>query len=144
MGDAIALQVLLPTSREVTWDLVTQPAHLRYWFGSHVSLDARPGGEFREIWSQGGRQVITSGRVDEYDPPHRIGWSWSDDDWTVTTHLRLTLTAVAAGTAVRLLHSGWSGFPEPRGDELRQAHDAGWRQHLDDLAGYAAQHAGTI
>ena len=142
--DSVDVEVVLPISREASWHILTDPIHLRNWFGSHVSLDARLHGEFRKVWSQGERKVITSGRIDEYDAPHRIGWSWSDDHWTVTTHLRLMFEPMSSGTAVRLLHSGWGDFPEPLGQQLRDAHEAGWRGHLASLERYAGQHASRM
>ena len=139
--DTIALEINLPTSLEVSWRFVTDPIHLKAWFGEHVSLDAKLGGEFREVWSQGGRQVVTTGRVEEYQPPSAIAWTWRDDNWTAQTRLRLTFSALPEGTGVRLVHLGWSSFPVPLGEKLRTAHAEGWRQHLENLRCYATQHS---
>jgi uncharacterized protein YndB with AHSA1/START domain len=139
MMDTIDLEINLPTSLEVSWRLVTDPIHFKTWFGEHVSLDAKLGGEFREVWFQGGRQVVTTGRVEECDPPFAIAWTWRDDNWTAVTRLRLTFSAVAEGTRVRLVHFGWSNFPVAIGEQLRTAHAEGWRQHLENLRRYAIQ-----
>jgi uncharacterized protein YndB with AHSA1/START domain len=119
---------------------MTDPIHLKTWFGKHVSLDAKLGGEFREVWSQNGREIVTTGRVEEYNPPFAIAWTWRDDNWIATTRLRLTFSAAAEETRVRLVHLGWGNFPESLGEELRTVHAEGWRQHLDSLRRYAIQH----
>jgi uncharacterized protein YndB with AHSA1/START domain len=137
MDDAIALEVQLPTTTEATWEILTEPTHLALWFGSHIFLDAKPGGEFREIWTQNGRQLVTDGRIVEFQPPSLIAWTWKDEDWLETTILRLTIKPVN-GSLLKLNHSGWGKFEMPLQKRLRAAHEAGWREHLESLARYAA------
>jgi uncharacterized protein YndB with AHSA1/START domain len=141
MTDAIELSLLVPLSRERAWALLTEPEHLAAWFGPGISLEARPGGAFRETWSDGGRRVVTSGRVEEFRPPEAIAWSWADEDWTAATRLSLALVEQEGETEIRLEHSGWSAFPDALGDELRREHEVGWRKHLESLARRAAEQA---
>jgi uncharacterized protein YndB with AHSA1/START domain len=138
LKDAITLEVHLPTTPEMTWDLLTAPAHLEAWFGSHVRLDARLGGEFRETWSQAGRKIVTQGRVTDFRPPTAIAWTWADEDWSQTTLLTFTIRPGEA-SVVQLNHSGWSKFDASLGEQLRAAHEAGWRGHLESLKRYAAE-----
>lgn len=139
MIDAITLEVRLPTAPEMTWEILTTPAHLQAWFGSHIQLDAKLGGEFRETWSQAGRQIVTQGHVVDFRPPTTIAWTWADQDWSVTTSLSLTIHGLEGGSLLQLNHSGWSKFDQALGDELRAAHEAGWRGHLKSLQRYAAK-----
>lgn len=140
MTDAIDLKVQLPTSPDDTWELLTYPTHLGAWFGPHIRLDAKPGGEFRETWSQGGRELVTHGRITEFRRPTAIAWTWADEDWPHSTLLTLTIRA-HDGSLVELRHSGWDAFGAPDGDELRAAHEAGWRGHLESLKRYATERA---
>ncbi|MGI9484488.1 MAG: SRPBCC family protein [Geminicoccaceae bacterium] len=139
MKDYIELNVALSVAPEEIWELITEQRHLEAWFGPHVSLDARLGGAFREVWSQDGRQIVTSGQVEQFEPPRRIVWSWADDDWPVSTQLALELRKGPAGTSLQLYHAGWNASECPRGDELRDAHEAGWRHHLQNLERYASE-----
>jgi uncharacterized protein YndB with AHSA1/START domain len=138
LKDAITLEVQLSTPPATTWDVLTAPTHLKAWFGSHIRLDAKLGGEFRETWSQGGRKIVTQGRITDFRPPAAIAWTWADEDWPETTLLTLTIHPIN-GSLVKLNHSGWSKFDASLGEELRAAHEAGWRGHLESLKRYSAE-----
>jgi uncharacterized protein YndB with AHSA1/START domain len=138
LKDAITLEVQLPTAPELTWELLTDPAHLKAWFGSHIRLDAKLGGEFRETWSQAGRKIVTQGRITDFRPPTTIAWTWADEGWPQSTLLTLAIRP-SDGSLVQLNHAGWSKFDPSLGEELRAAHEAGWRGHLDSLKRYATE-----
>lgn len=78
-------------------------------------------GQFREIWSQAGRNIVTQGRIAEFQPPAAIAWTWADEDWLQTTLLTLAILPVDGGRLVQLNHSGWNKFDAPLGEELRVA-----------------------
>ena len=137
--NAIELTVLLHGTIDEAWRLLVDAEHVRVWFGAHVQLDARPGGLFREEWSDGARRVVTSGRVVEFRPPSEIAWTWADDDWPCETRLTLRLEPGEAAntTALKLVHSGWSALETKSGRRLRDDHATGWRRHLQSLKTYA-------
>jgi len=134
--DMILLTTRLPLDLSRAWHVVTAMDHIPGWFGSHVTLEAVPGGAFREVWSKDGRDTVTSGVVTEFDPPHTIAWTWADDDWSGPTALRIFLEADGEQTRLALTHSGWAGLPENAGDRLRADHERGWRLHIGKLEAY--------
>ena len=131
-GASLILTRLLPGPPETVWRLLVHP---QAWWGEHVSLDARVGGQFRETWADDrGRITVTSGTVGRCEPPALLELSWRDDDWPASTTVRFTLVAQAAGTDLRLVHEGWDRLPAAGRTALLQAHEAGWNHHLDNLA----------
>ena len=79
------IAIAVPPAR--VWACLTDPAAVRVWFGPHMALDARPGGSFREVWRDGVREVVTAGRVLDFDPPSRLVLSWADADWPAETRV---------------------------------------------------------
>lgn len=140
--DRIHLDRDLPADPETVWRLWTDPDHLAGWFGPHVSLDARPGGTFRERWTKDGRPTVTAGTITICAPPTDLAWTWADDDWTGQTLLTLSFEAIPDGTRLTLVHSGWQTLPAASRDSLREAHHQGWAMHLDSLERYCTTLAG--
>lgn len=131
-GASLLLTRVLPAPPIVVWRLLVQP---RTWWGEHVSLDARPGGRFRETWADDrGRITVTSGTVSRCEAPLLLELSWADDDWTASTVLRIVLAPRHDGTDLHLVHEGWDRLPAAGRTALMQAHEAGWNHHLDNLA----------
>lgn len=98
-SDRIHLTRHLPVDARTLWTLWTNPDHLAAWFGPHVSLDARPGGTFRERWTKDGRPTVTAGTVTVCTPPTDLAWTWADGDWTGETLLVLTIEALPMAPA---------------------------------------------
>ncbi len=132
----VVLRRRLPCTPETAWEALTGSDSISKWWGTYVSLDARPGGAFREVWRDGGRDVVTSGTVVGFAPPRRLELTWKDDDWTVETRVTISLAEEGGSTALELVHEGWDRFPAEEGASLGRAHAAGWDHHLDSLSVY--------
>jgi uncharacterized protein YndB with AHSA1/START domain len=133
----IELDFAVPPMR--AWTMLTEQQHIAAWWGEHVQLQARPGGTLRETWSDGARQVITSGQVTRCDPPAALELSWADDDWPGETRVAFHLAGHGDGTRLVLDHSGWGVHPADRRSDLIGAHASGWSQYLARLAEYATE-----
>ena len=97
------------------------------WMGQWAELDASPGGQFAvDIFGSPVR-----GEFLEVDPPHRVVVSWgyagSEDLPPGASRVEFTLTPIATGTRVDLLHSD---LPERH----VSGHDRGWRHFAERLA----------
>lgn len=92
--------------------------------GLEVQFEPRVGGEVTEVSRDGNR--FTWGLLSEWNPPHVFAMSWHPGLPTdVATQLRVSFTATALGTEVRVLHGGW----EARGAqaaEKRDQYNGGW------------------
>jgi len=76
------------------------------------------------------------GEYVELDPPHRLvlTWGWTDPIMELPpggSVVEVTLTEVAAGTRLRLTHTGLPGAARP-------LHDDGWTRFLARLAAVTA------
>jgi uncharacterized protein YndB with AHSA1/START domain len=67
------------------------------------------------------------GRVLVWEPPHRLAFSWevSCSDPVERARVDVSFTRVAAGTEVKLVHTGWEHMGEA-GARLRDNFDKGW------------------
>ena len=130
----------ISVTREHLWLFLVDPVAVRQWFGSHMILDARPGGGFREVWHDGDREIVTSGSVTAFTPGEHIALSWTDTDWPTETNVEIRLVDLAGGTRIVLTHSGWERLGA-MGEALAAAHRDGWAIHLKSLARYARESA---
>jgi uncharacterized protein YndB with AHSA1/START domain len=81
---------------ERVWAAVSEPAELARWFPSTVSYEPVIGGA---VTFSGDPNVEDStGTVLAFDPPHRLSFSWLDDE------LHFTLEQVGEGTRLTLLN----------------------------------------
>jgi uncharacterized protein YndB with AHSA1/START domain len=140
--DVIRIEVDLVVPLRRAWALLTQEAHIARWWGDHVSLQARPGGTFRETWSDGVREVVTAGEVTRCEPPIALELTWADDDWPAATKVAIHLSENGDGTRVVLTHSGWGIHPPDKRQAMIEGHARGWSDHLAALAAYAAKERG--
>lgn len=103
---------------------------MRAWMGQHAELDARPGGRFAVDIA--GHPV--RGRFLEVEPHSRVVVSWgfagSDELPAGASTVAFTLTLIASGTRVDVLHSD---LPET----AVEGHAHGWRHFLPRLAAVA-------
>jgi uncharacterized protein YndB with AHSA1/START domain len=136
---SIHMEVALAVPPMRAWAVLTERQHIANWWGDHVNLQARPGGTLRETWSDGGRQVVTSGHVTCCDPPSALELTWADDDWPGETRVAFHLAEHNAGTRLVLDHSGWGVHPVDRRSELIGAHCSAWARYLARPAEYAAE-----
>jgi uncharacterized protein YndB with AHSA1/START domain len=131
VADAFATEVDLPAPPEEVFRHLTDPAAMVRWMGQHATLEPVPGGAF-EVDING---VPVRGRYLELDPPRRVLVSWgvagNDDMPPGATEVEFTLTAIPAGTRLRLVHRGLT-------ESQQEMHAVGWQHFLDRLAENAA------
>jgi uncharacterized protein YndB with AHSA1/START domain len=90
-------------------------------------IESRIGGRFFERYAGGTEYEI--GRVTEYEPPHRVSFTWRAPSWDRATQVQVRFTAEDSGTRVELEHSGWEQDDTLR--EIRKSYEQGWDFVLD-------------
>jgi uncharacterized protein YndB with AHSA1/START domain len=130
-------EVDLPAPVEEVFRHLTDPAAMVRWMGQHATLQPVPGGAF-EVDING---VPVRGRYLEVEPPRRVVISWGVTGNAElppgATQVEFTLTSTAAGTRLRLVHSG---LPP----QQASIHATGWQHFLDRLTRAASgSDAGT-
>jgi uncharacterized protein YndB with AHSA1/START domain len=111
---------------EEVFRYLTSPEAMVEWMGQSATLEPEPDGRF-EVDVNG---VPIRGRYLELDPPHRVVFSWGAEGNEVlppgSSRVEFTLTAIPAGTQLRLVHS------ELPPDEAAK-HEIGWSHFLARL-----------
>jgi len=136
--DDIRIEARLAVSPQHAWSLITQKEHIAHWWGNHVILEAKPKGKLEERWSDGGRQIVTSGEVIRCQPPSVLEMTWADDDWPGDTRVAFHLSGHDDATRLVLEHSGWRVHRGAIRRSLIDAHAAGWSQYVKALEDYAS------
>lgn len=113
--------------------LLTRAELLVEWMAPIARLDPRPGGEL--TWTHHNGDTVR-GEYVELVPDRRVvfTYGWDRTDVGVppgSTVVEITLTPVAAGTELRLVHRGLEG-------PMADAHAGGWANYLARLAARAA------
>lgn len=121
---------------EHLWDILVSP---RLWWGEGVVLDPVSGGRFFEPWKDAAGEHHTHGRVLEIQAPNFLLLKWWDEGWSFETEVSLQISALKAGSHIRLVHSGWQAAPEAEQRDLIAAHRQGWSYHLENLVTFAGK-----
>jgi uncharacterized protein YndB with AHSA1/START domain len=136
--DQIEREMVLRHPVERVWKALTTAEGLAGWFGSHAEIDLRPGGQLHLRWEQ--PSMENDATVTVVEPPERFGFRWEiqglPPDDPRRTEVVFTLSAVAEGTRLRVVESGFAQAAE---DVARQAHKGnseGWDAELADLVAY--------
>ena len=143
VGSGIAGEIEIAAPPEVVFDALVTPEDLAAWWGSPElyqthdwQIDLRPGGEYScKAGSTTGHLSIVRGTYLEVDRPRTLSYTWMPS-WEAklpATTVRFTLTPIAGGTRVQILHEGFTGFAESQA-----GHAEGWKRVLGWLAAYAA------
>jgi uncharacterized protein YndB with AHSA1/START domain len=128
MTTELVKELTIRASPSTIFPYLVDPARFVQWMGTEVSLDARPGGEFRALC---GGQYPAAGEYLEVVPDERVvftfGWDVPDHPIPAgSSQVEITLTAQGDATLVRLVHRG---LPEDAlGDHL-----GGWTYYLSRL-----------
>src|SRR5271166_926308 len=117
---ALRFERTLPYPAERVWQALTTHDELSAWHPTPFELERVAGGQIRFLATAGGPEM-PPGRVLAYDPPHRLAYTWGDDE------LRFELRRHDGCCLLRLTHVF--------GDRLKAARDAaGWHLCLDALS----------
>ncbi|WP_417485892.1 SRPBCC family protein [Maricaulis sp.] len=128
----IEKSVFLKASPQRVWDHLTRPELLARWFHP-ADTELVDGAGFALLSNSGDGSRVCWGEVLEAEPPTRLVYSfthkWLDGH---LTRVEWTLTAVAGGTLLKLVHDGFEGAKVDVFDSLCD-HDAGWDEHFGKL-----------
>jgi uncharacterized protein YndB with AHSA1/START domain len=137
--DAIEREVILPVSPARVWQALTQADQLGAWFGTHASIDLRPGGEVVFTWDGStGPRGTTRGLIETVEPLRRLAFRWEANHGDVLmTRVEFTLEPHVEGTRLLVVESGFASLPPEL--RTRERHVEGWQRELGELAEFLAQ-----
>jgi uncharacterized protein YndB with AHSA1/START domain len=130
-ADPIVRQVHIKARPETVFPFFTEADKLCRWLADTATLDARPGGECRQIHLNGGKEFAMVGEFVEVEPHSRVVFTWGYDDPALgvapgTSIVEVTLRPEGDGTDLRLEHRLLPTHAVP-------AHSGGWTAMLDRL-----------
>jgi uncharacterized protein YndB with AHSA1/START domain len=139
---AIVIEEVLPHSPEAIWTTLTRSDLIARWLmkndfspalGHRFTMQAQPMGD----WDGTVRCEITA-----FDPPRLLTYTWVGGSSANPTHgsaldstVTWTLTPVAGGTRLRMVHDG---FRSPRNDLGYEAMSGGWTNIVQRIGAIAA------
>jgi uncharacterized protein YndB with AHSA1/START domain len=138
--DSIERELILPVPPARVWTALTQPDQLTAWFGTHATIDLRPGGEVIFTWDGStGPLGKSRGVIEVVEPSNRFVFRWqSVADDVPMTRVEFTLEPHPEGTRLRLVESGFASLPPALRGRARGDHRDGWQRELGELAQYLA------
>lgn len=107
---------------EKVWAALTVPERLNDWFAEVTSGRMEAGGAVQLYFL--GADYRSLARVETYDPPRAIAWTWSELDGSRASLVRFDLEPDGDGTRLTLTHSDLA-VGEAKGVP------AGWHAHLE-------------
>ena len=91
----------------------------------HIRFEPELGGRYYETFLDGSEYVI--GRISDYQPPERLGYTWRDPTWRGETRIALAFSAEGDGTRVTYQQDGFANAGVP---DLAAYYQIGCRQTL--------------
>lgn len=136
----VVRSVEIATPPSGVWRWMGTQEGLRRWLSPSLEIDLRVGGAYRLL----GPDDLTwiTGTVLELVPEGGLVLSWLEEggDWMYPARLVITLTPIATGTKVTLIHDGFAGIGKASWPNTLRAYERGADHHrvLDRLAELAA------
>jgi uncharacterized protein YndB with AHSA1/START domain len=135
--DRIERTMDLAHPREKVWTAITTAEGLGTWFGNKATVDLRPGGAVTMTWDDGPTRTL---RVERVEEPAVFGFTWTVDgvpeDDPRRTYVEFTLEAVAAGTRLTVVESGFAQLTDEAYAFGFASHTEGWPRELGELVEY--------
>lgn len=122
----IEKSIYIAASRETVWGYLTKSSELAKWF--HKPDKNLSDGEDFDMKGKDGSSIC-GGTVERMDPHTHLTYTFTAGPMNgLITKVAWTLTEVAGGTQLQLVHTGLPG--DAAGFGLRAAFDKGWDGHL--------------
>lgn len=122
-GDQVRVSVSVRLPPQRTFALFTDEID-RWWRrgprfrqagarGGFVHIEPRVGGRmFEQVDAEGGPQVLEVGRVEVWEPPQRLVFTWRASNFAPgeATEVEVLFRPSGAGTMVTVTHRGWAAL----------------------------------
>jgi len=112
-----------------------------YWSDADRGLELRfepyVGGRLIEVYDAAAGTGFELGRVTEWEPGSRLGFTWRTGDWPpgVYTDVLVRFADTASGCLVTIEHTGWERLGEA-GVAMGRGYSRGWAELLGFYTGW--------
>jgi uncharacterized protein YndB with AHSA1/START domain len=135
--DRIERTVEIAHPPATVWAALTTAEGLGTWFGNEATIDLRPGGVARMMWT-GGPAVEM--RVERVEEPTAFGYTWPiyglPEGDPRRTYVEFTLEPAGAGTRLTVVETGFAQLPEEAYGKAFDGNVQGWASELAELVDY--------
>jgi uncharacterized protein YndB with AHSA1/START domain len=135
--DRIERTVEIAHPPATVWAALTTAEGLGAWFGNEATIDLRPGGVARMMWT-GGPAVEM--RVERVEEPTAFGYTWPiyglPEGDPRRTYVEFTLEPAGAGTRLTVVETGFAQLPEEAYGKAFDGNVQGWASELAELVDY--------
>ncbi len=143
---SIERELYIDATREVVFDVISDPKHVAQWWPDTASYDVRVGATGEVTFgdpTHGGKVVTLT--VVEVDPPRTFSFRWTheaEETPVAGNSLLVTMELVptGAGTTLKFVETGFRemGWDHAQTESAYQDHVNGWDAFLPRLAPYVA------
>ncbi len=140
--DVLVLRRTYSTSRDVLFDVWTQPEHLKKWMGPSydyevpvAEVDLKVGGQYKMAFvHKEGKEAVVAGTFQEIIKPEKLvyTWTWQEPNENAGIETLVTVEFIEKdkGTELVLTHQRFGS------EEMRLDHSKGWMGCFDKLEDY--------
>jgi uncharacterized protein YndB with AHSA1/START domain len=137
--DTIEREIVVRAPIERVWQAITSVEDVAQWFGDIAEIDLRPGGRAKLGWTE--FDSLVDAIVEVVEPPRRFSYRWSAAYDTAvedgpSTLVEFILDAVAEGTLITLIESGFAALPDDIYESTLAGNESGWTAELQDLVSF--------
>jgi uncharacterized protein YndB with AHSA1/START domain len=134
---AVRRTIRIAAPPDAVWRAITEPELISQWFGAATLEPLAVGARGTLSWPDFGTAPV---RIEALDAPNSITYRWSDGartedapdlDDAHSTVFTFTLEALAVGTQLTVVETGFENTTDPTGN--LEDHRGGWDFELDEL-----------
>ena len=149
---SIERELYIDASREVVFEVLSKPEHIREWWSAATDMDPVPGGSSSLTWTNedSGEVHTTPFTIVDVDPPRLFSFRWTYDDGEIpgpANSLLVTFELVPSGegTTLRFRETGYRerGWEAAVLEAYYNDHRQGWDFYLPRMAETASRLAAT-
>jgi uncharacterized protein YndB with AHSA1/START domain len=146
--DHIERTIVIQAPRSRVWRALTDPAEFGTWFGVKVEGAFAPRARVRgQITHPGYEHLTWDITIERMEPERLFSWRWHpyavepgvDYSHETPTRVVFELEAVADGTRLTVVESGFDQVPLARRAEAYRMNEGGWTHQVEAIARYVTQ-----
>ena len=142
--DRIEKTTVLRAPQSRVWKALTDASQFGAWFGVQLKEPFAVGRAVHGEMTYRGQQFTFNLVVERMDPEERFSYRWhpyaidpnTDYSAEPMTLVEFRLKAVADGTELTIVESGFDRIPAHRRDEAYRMNDGGWKSQLERIRKY--------
>ena len=151
-SDRIEKEIRLSAPVSRVWRAVSDAKEFASWFGFELAGQFVEGARIlARVTHPGYEHVKVELAIEKVVPERLIAWRWHpnahearDYSQEPTTLVTFELSAVAGGTLLRVVESGFDALPPERRESAFRSNEGGWTHQMQAVSRHLATSDGTV